>query len=252
MVNAFLDVADGFEIFIQLLAIAVADLRPERARLSEDGVEDAAIELTALAIAKQLVEEARRIDFFGGGFGRRHPRDVRTVNHREAVFQPQLVRLDSQRQTRRGGSIADALRQHLIKRGPYTDLFRVQTDRRAGEQIHSAQVRAGGNKRLLMIKPAQEDQVFADWRERARARAEFHVFALPLSPPVNRLDSIGKENVRKSNRRFVRIRSHRNAAVLRKKWRRFHPWQSKRHTRASQKLSPRCLILGFHFLIPLN
>src|SRR5262245_64000204 len=83
MFIAFLDVADGFEVFVQLLAIAVADLRPERARLREDGVEDAAVELTALAIAKQLVEEARRIDFFGGGFSRRHPRDVRTVNHRE-------------------------------------------------------------------------------------------------------------------------------------------------------------------------
>ena len=147
MVDALLDVADGFQIFIQLLAVAGADLGPERARFGEHGVENAAVKLAAFAVADQLVEGARRIDFLGGGFGRRHPRDVRAVNHREAVFQPQLVRLDPQRQTRHGGLIADALRQHLVKRRPYADLFRVQADRRAGEQIHSAQVRACGRRR---------------------------------------------------------------------------------------------------------
>src|SRR5262249_33702957 len=122
----------------------------------------------------------------------------------------------------------------------------------AGEQIHSAKMGTGGNKRLLMIQPAQEDKVFADGRERLSRRAEFHVFALAFRPPVNWLDSIGKENVGESNRRFVRVLAHRNTAVLRQKRRRLQPWQSKRHTRASQKMTPRCLVRAFHCLIPLN
>ena len=67
-----------------------------------------------------------------------------------------------------------------------------------------------------MIQPAQEDQVFADRRERLRP-AEFHVLAIAFRPPVSRFDAVGKEDVRKSNRRLVRIRGHRNRAVLRQK-----------------------------------
>src|SRR5215468_7217209 len=210
MVNALYDVADGFEIFVQLLAVAGADPWAKRARFSKDGVENAAIKLTAFAVADQLIEGARRIDLFGGRLGRRLPRDVRAVNHREAVFQTQLVRLDAQRQTRRGGLIADALRQHLVKRRPDANLFRIQAHRSAGEQIHSAQVRACGNERLLMIQPAQENQVFADRRERLRRRAEFHVLALALRPPVNGLDAVGKEDMRESKRWLV------SAAITRK------------------------------------
>src|SRR5262245_45187963 len=112
--------------------------------------------------------------------------------------------------------------------------------------MHSAKMRTGGNKRLLMIQHTQEDKVFADGRERLSRRAEFNVLALDFRPPVNWLDSNGKENVGESNRRFVRILAHRNTAVLRQKRRRLQPWQSKRHTRASQKMTPRCLVRGFH------
>ena len=74
-VDALFDVAHGLQIFIEFVPIAGAHARLQRMGFGEHGIEDAAVELAAFAVTDQLVEGARGINFFGGGFGRRDPGD---------------------------------------------------------------------------------------------------------------------------------------------------------------------------------
>ena len=58
--DALLDVADRFEVLVQLDVVAAADLRLQALRVLPHLVEDAAVERAARAVADQAVEGARR------------------------------------------------------------------------------------------------------------------------------------------------------------------------------------------------
>ena len=53
-IDALLDVAHRFEIFVELLTVAAADLGLQVVRLLQHRIQDAAVEFAALAIAHQL------------------------------------------------------------------------------------------------------------------------------------------------------------------------------------------------------
>ena len=82
--------------------------RLQVAGVGEHLVEDAAVELAAVAVADEQVEGARGIDLLGRRLGVAGPRDARAVDHREAVFEAELVRLDAEDEARDGGLAADA------------------------------------------------------------------------------------------------------------------------------------------------
>ena len=96
--NALLDVAHRLQVFVELLLVAAGDLRLQITALLQDGVQDAAIELPAFAVADELIEGARGVDLFGGGLGGRGPRNGRTIEHGEAIFEAQFIGLDAEHQ----------------------------------------------------------------------------------------------------------------------------------------------------------
>ena len=63
------------------------------------------------------------------------------------------------------------LREHLVHGGADVDVARIGADLRAGEHVgHAAHVRAGILEGELVVEPADEDQVLAEWRRAARRR----------------------------------------------------------------------------------
>ena len=115
-------------------------------RVLPDLVEDAPVDLTAAAVPDQTIEHARGIQLLGRGLGRRDPRHARAVDHRQAVLEAQLVRLDAEHQARNRGAAADSGGDDLIHRRADPDLVRIEADRGARQHVHAARG-AGWSKR---------------------------------------------------------------------------------------------------------
>ena len=134
------------------------------------------------------------IDLLGRRLGRRDPRQARAVDHRQAVFEPQLVRLDAEHEARDRRAAADLRRDDLIHRRADADLVRIEADRRTRQHVHASEVRAGRHGRRLVVEPLDEDHVLAVRHHRQRGRAQLHGRAAALGPPVDRLDAVREED----------------------------------------------------------
>ena len=130
-------------------------------------VQDAAVQFASLAVAHQLVEDARRVDLLGRRLGGRRPGNAGPVQHGEPVFQPQFVRLDAQRQAGHRRAIADL---RAPSPGPSTFPRGWSLGSRLTGAPESMFIRPrcglGRGKRGLVVQAADEDQVFADGRQR--------------------------------------------------------------------------------------
>ena len=202
--DPLLDVADALEVLVQLVVIVAADPRLEARRFRLHRVEDAAIEGAAGAVADEAIEGARRVDLLGRRLARRDPRQARAVDHRQPVLEPQLVGLDAEHEARDRGLVADGVGDDLIHRRAGPDHVGIEADRRAREQVHAAEVRAGRDERRLAEQPADEDHVLAVRQHRRQAGAELHRRAGALGPPVRRLDAVREEDDAEAQRRTRR------------------------------------------------
>ncbi len=155
----------------------------------------------AAAVADETIEGARRVDLLRRRPRRRDPRQARAVDHRQPVFEPQLVRLDAEHEARDRGAIADGRRDHLIHRHADADLVGIEADRRARQQVHAAEMRAGRGEGRLVEQAADEDHVLPMRQHRHQARAQLHRRAAALRPPVRRLDAVGEEDDAQPQRR---------------------------------------------------
>ena len=174
-VDALFDIPYGFQILVQLLLVAAGNPALQCRGIGQHGVENTLVERPALAIANQLIKGAGGINFLWRGLGRRDPRDVRPIQHRQAVFQPQLVRFNAQRHACNGGAAAQLTRQHLVKRGAHFDDTGVGADRRARKHIrHAPHVRARIDECLVIIQAVDEDQILADRHQRRDGGTQFH------------------------------------------------------------------------------
>ncbi len=233
--DALLDVADRFEVFAQLEVVAPADLRPEALRVLPHFVEDAAVERAARAVAHQAVERPRGIELLGRGLGRRDPRQARAVNHRQAVFEAQLVRLDAQHETRDRRPAPDLRGDDLVHRRADANLLRIEADRRPRQDVHAPEMRARRRGRGLVVEPLNEQHVLAMRHHRQQPGADFHVGPGALGPPVDRLDAVREEDNPQPQRRRVRL--HRSGGLTEER-QRFHPGQRQRDSYASQEVTP--------------
>ena len=165
----------------------------------------------------------------------------RAIDHRQAVFEPQLVRLDAQRQARHGGVTADLLGQHLVEarcrrgcrsdRGSPSRPTAGSSGRGAGwwKTTPSGGTARGGKRGLRGSAPAAARPGRIPWRRRCLS---------PTSEPVRR------RSKSRRTRTAAAACSHRPPSalcVLRKERQRFHPGQRQSDARASQKVTPRCL-----------
>src|SRR5207249_3458529 len=114
VVDAPFNVADGVEVFGEFRVVVAADLGAETLRVAAHFIENAAVELAPGAVAHEPVEGARRIDFLRRGFRGRGPRQAGAVDHRQAVFQAKLIRLDAEYETRDRGAAADVGGDDLV------------------------------------------------------------------------------------------------------------------------------------------
>ena len=229
--NPLLDVADRFEILAQLGPVAAVDLRLQVPRLLPHGVENAAVHLPARPVAHQQVERPRRIDLLGRRPRWRRPRDARSVDHRQAIFEAQLIRLNPQRQTRHRRLPANPLRENLVKTRPDAYVRRVQAHLRARKQIgRTAQMRARRNERLMVIEAFDEGVVARVRRHRRQRRADLHLPPFTLGPPVLRFHAVREVDRRKAHRRLGRLRLRSGQ--------RLHPRQRQRHASPPQKIPP--------------
>ncbi len=216
-------------------------LRPADSRLHR--VEDAAIEGPAGAVADEAIEGARRVDLLGRRLARRDPRQARAVDHRQPVFEPQLVGLDAEHEARDRGLVADGVGDDLIHRRAGPDHVGIEADRRAREQVHAAEVRAGRDERRLVVQPADEDHVLAVRQHRRQAGPELHRRAGALGPPVRRLDAVREEHDAEAQRRtrggLARgASSGRRGAFLRQQRHRLEPGQRQGDADAAEEVTP--------------
>ena len=109
--DPLLDVADGLEVLAQLALSPRADLRLEALRVLPHRVENAAIERRPVPSPTRRSNARDGIDLLRRRLGRRDPRNARAVDHRQAVFEPQLVRLDAEHEARDGRAVADLRRR---------------------------------------------------------------------------------------------------------------------------------------------
>ena len=219
----------------QLQVVVLADLRPQALRLLAHFVEDAAIERAAGAVPDQSIECPRRIDLLGRGLGRRNPGEARAVDHRHAIFKAQFVRLDAQDEARDRRAAADLRGNHLIHRRADADLFRIEADRRTRQDVHPSEVRAGRHGGVVVEQPLDEQHVLAMRHHRRQPRAELHVGAGTLGPPVDGLDAVREKDNPQPQRRRVRLCGRDRPAHERQ---RFQPGQRQRDANAAQEMSP--------------
>ena len=236
-VDALFDIAHRFQIFVELLAVVGGDLRLQVVGLLKHRVQNAAVELAAFAVAHQLVEGARGIDFLGGRFGGGGPRNGGAVEHGEAVFQAKLVGLDAEREAGHHGLMAELLGHDLIHGGADANVVGVEAHLDAGEHVHAAQVGAGGDERGLVVETADEDQVLADGRERLGGGTEFHGRAGAFRPVVGGIDSVGKVDAGEAQWRLCWDRRPARRRILRQEGQRFQPRQSERDAGAAQEVT---------------
>ena len=149
--DALLDVADRFEVLVELDVVAPADLRLEALRVLPHLVENAAIELAARAVADEAIERARRIDLLGRRLGRRRP--TTGSSRRSSTGRPRAAARSARCRAR--GS-APAVRPPICEAMtwsidvPDADLARIEADGRAGQHVHAAEVRARRDRRRLV------------------------------------------------------------------------------------------------------
>ena len=241
--DPLLDVADALEVLVQLVVVVAADARLEARRFRLHRVEDAAIEGAAGAVADEAIEGARRVDLLGRRLARRDPRQARAVDHREPVLEPQLVGLDAEHEARDRGLVADGVGDDLIHRRAGADHVGIEADRRAREQVHAAEVRAGRDERRLAVQPADEDHVLAVRQHRRQAGPELHRRAGALGPPVRRLDAVREEHDAEAQRRPAGGLARgagggRRGAFLRQQRHRLEPRQRQGDADAAEEVTP--------------
>ena len=144
----------------------------------------AAVEPAAGGVADEQVEDARGVDLLGRRLRVAGPRDARAVDHREAVFQSELGRLDAEDEARDGG-----LRADRAGRGPGPSTGRRGSPSwsvltQAPESRLAMRPRCGLLCRdgLLVEQALEEDHVLAEGLHRLQAGADLHRGAGALAP----------------------------------------------------------------------
>ena len=148
--------------------------------------------------------------------------------------------------------MAEVLGHHLVHAGADANVVGVEAHLDAGEHVHAAEVRAGGDEGGLVVETADEDQIFADGRERLGGRAELHGRAGAFRPVVRGIDAVGKIDAGEAQRRLVGIGSLRERrGILRQEGQRFQPRQGERDAGAAQEVTARFLSCGLVFIVHL-
>ena len=190
---------------------------------------------TARAVPHQAIERPRGIQLLGRGLGRRDPRHARAVDHRQAVLETKLVRLDAEHEARNHRASPDLGGDDLVHRRAHADLVRIETDRGAGQHVHAAEVRAGRDGRRLVVEPLEEHHVLPVRHHRQQARPQLHGRALALRPPVDRLHAVREIDDAQPQRRRVRLHRRRGLPEERQG---LHPGQRQRDPHASEEVTP--------------
>jgi hypothetical protein len=99
-VDPFFDIANGFEVFVQFLAVGRRNAALEIFCIIHDVIENAAVTATSFWIAHEQVENARGIDFLHRWLRLGSPGNAGAVQHREAIFEAHLGRFNAEHKAR--------------------------------------------------------------------------------------------------------------------------------------------------------
>ena len=216
--DAQLDLADGGEIFVELLPVAPADLRAQRLRVFEDEIQDALVisrapllplglRLGQLAGEKPL-EDQPRIDLARHRRGFVAPRDVVGIRARIAAvaFPRGLAGLEAEFQRGKARVLAEHGRRDLIGGDAHAHVRALAFQRlRAGEPApRRARVIAAAvavRAAAVLREAAEHEQLVLMLLERREDVGQLEIRADRGGRPVRHVSAIRHEHERHAQRR---------------------------------------------------
>ncbi len=126
--DSLLDITDRFKVFFQLPAVVDTDLALQVMCVGKHLVENRPIDSPPAGSAYEQVEDARWVDLLGRRFCVARPGNARAVEHRQAVFQPELGRFDAEDEAGDGCLVTEVFGEDLIHRLADADLLLVGAD----------------------------------------------------------------------------------------------------------------------------
>ena len=189
--EALFDIADGVEVFVELVLIVAAEVAAEGRGVVEDGIEDAAVAF-ACAFLEETVEGESGVDFEGGWGSWRAPRDVGAVEHGVVLVDGGVGFFAAEDETGDLGGAAVVGSDDLVEAGAGAD-FAAGGEGSAAEEVAGLGAVDVAFEGFGIVEPADEEELAAEVVEGFEDLAEGHGVAFSGGGPFRAVEAIARE-----------------------------------------------------------